>query len=290
MSSAKIELLDIFSYSCMNCLRSLEYIKKLDKRYGKFGLATILVHVPEWEFEKNKSNIQKAIKKYKIKFPKIIDKDRKLLGRMKINFWPAQILLKDARTEIRTEFGVHYMEFGTNYVDGKEVYRHVGEGNYKLLENKIRTELGINKISKLLFKTEPKYSKHPTIYAGSRKNGKVSGSYDAEDMKYGTIYANGSFLQKKEYLESIGKGSIKIKTRCKIINIVAESLTKKSIMIKISSNKRKKKGKNHKKINTKVIRICNPRLYTLNQSKKTNPQILEIETNKGLAVYSFSFQ
>ena len=50
-------LLDIFSYSCMNCLRSLELIKKIDKKYKEFGLKTIIVHSPEWEFEKDSKNI-----------------------------------------------------------------------------------------------------------------------------------------------------------------------------------------------------------------------------------------
>ena len=259
MSSAKIELLDIFSYSCMNCLRSLEHIKRLDGKYNRYGLKTIMVHAPEWEFEKNVSNIQNAIKRYKIKFQEIIDKDGKLLGKMGINFWPTQILLKDR----------------------KEVYRHFGEGNYKSLEHKIRKELKIDKKNSLLFKTEPKYSKYLTLYCGARKYGKIAKINDKSPVKFGVIHADDALKQKKEYLESAGKGLIKIKTKGKITNIVARSLTKKPITIKILYNNNK---------NKKIIRIDEPRLYTLVQSKNNSHQILDIETNKGLAVYSFSFK
>src|SRR3990167_1313877 len=115
MGQGNLVLLDIFSYSCMNCLRSLKYIRKIDERYNKYGLKTTLIHTPEWEFEKNKSNIARALKKYSISFPAIIGKDRKLINKLKIDFWPAQLL-------------VH---------NNKIVYRHTGEGNYKLLEEKI---------------------------------------------------------------------------------------------------------------------------------------------------------
>ena len=58
----------------MNCLRSLDFIKKIGNKYKKYGLKTILIHAPEWEFEKDHNNILRALKRYKIKFPIIIDK------------------------------------------------------------------------------------------------------------------------------------------------------------------------------------------------------------------------
>ena len=82
---SKLILLDIFSYSCMNCLRSLEFIKKIDKKYGNFGLETILIHPPEWSFEKNSNNIINAMKKYRISLPMVIDKNKKILKKLTID-------------------------------------------------------------------------------------------------------------------------------------------------------------------------------------------------------------
>src|SRR3989338_2918357 len=151
MNSEKLLLLDIFSYSCMNCVRSLGYIKKLGKKYQKYGLKTVVVHVPEWDFEKNKNNIHSQIKSQKIRFKVKIDRDKKLIDKLKVDFWPSQLLLKN----------------------NKVIYKHIGEGNYRILENSIKKYLKIKESS--IFHNEPKYTKFPTIYAGKKKKGKISG-------------------------------------------------------------------------------------------------------------------
>lgn len=235
-------LLDIFSYSCMNCLRSLDYIKKIDNSYRKYGLKTIIIHAPEWHFEKSDKNILSAVEKYKIKIPVIMDKNKKIIKKLKISFWPAQILIKG----------------------GKTVYRHVGEGNYKKLENSITKNLKRN--AKSIFKKEPKYSKFPALYCGKRK-GK-------------TIKLNG-WIQKNEYMESIKNNSIiSIKTEGKATNFVAESLKNKPITAKIKLND----------IFTKKITINGPQLYNLIKTNDCKQKELAIMAPKNLAIYSFSFQ
>ena len=131
----KLLLFDIFSYSCMNCLRSLDYIKKINNKYKKYGLKTILIHPPEWEFEKNGNNILHSIKKQKIKFPIIIDKDKKLIKKLKINFWPSQVLIKSSKNP--KNFLGHKKSQRDFFVNNRIIYKHTGEGNYKALENKI---------------------------------------------------------------------------------------------------------------------------------------------------------
>ena len=81
----------------MNCLRSLEFIRRIDDKYKKSGLRTIIVHPPEWDFEKNNKNIIDAMKKYRIDLPIIIDKNKRILKKLKINFWPTQILIKNGK-------------------------------------------------------------------------------------------------------------------------------------------------------------------------------------------------
>ena len=114
------------------------------------------------------------------------------------------------------------------------------------------------------------------------------------DLKFGTIYTNGAFLQKEEYLKSTGEGLIKIMAKGEMCNIVAKSLIKKPITIKIYSNNNKNSEKNTKnnQQNKISIKIINPRLYTIMESNNNNnnSKVLEIETSKGLAIYSFSFQ
>ena len=250
----KLVLFDVFSYSCMNCLRSLGFIKKISNKYKKFGLKTIIIHPPEWEFEKNNSNIRLASKKYRISFPIKIDRDYKIIKKFDVDFWPTQILVKN----------------------GKIVYNHVGEGNYKALENSIIKNLKTN--SRRLFDYEPKYAKIPTIYCGKKKKGRISRLN--KKLRFGIIYSDENWAQKDEYLQSLeNDSSLTILTKGKITNFVAKAINN-PIKIKIILNNKL----------IKQIVINKPRLYQIIKSKNNIQKKLTIITPKNLEVYSFSFQ
>ena len=104
-------------------------------------------------------------------------------------------------------------------------------------------------------------------------------SLNAKKRDFGVIYAGKGWLQKKEYIESMADSSaIKIRVAGNISNITAQSLTKKPIKIRLKTN--------DKRIISKIIN--KPKLYRLFKSK--NKKILDIWADKGLAIYSFSFQ
>jgi len=248
----KLVLFDIFSYSCTNCLRSLDYIKRINDKYKKYGLKTVLIHTPEWEFEKNYNNIFQASKKYKIKFPIMIDKDKKIIKNLKIDFWPSQILMN--KKEV--------------------IYKHIGEGNYNKLEDKIIKILKIK--TKKIFNKEPKYSKFPTIYAGKKKKGSISELKDK--LKFGIIYKGGKWTQNKEFLQ--GSGCLTIKTKGKTIFFTAKSFNNKSIYVKIKINNEL----------FKKIKINKPQLYNIIRLKDNKSKTLTLETKSKIAVYSFAFQ
>lgn len=255
MSSSNLILLDIFSYSCMNCLRSLGFIKKLKKKYRKFGLETILVHAPEWRFEKDSKNIAYALKKYKIDIPVIIDKDKKIIKKFKVDFWPSQILISNE----------------------KILYKRIGEGSYKKLENKISELLNAN--TERIFNKEPIYSKFPALYAGKRKKGKIKEFKNK--LKYGIIYKKGKWSQKNEFIQSSGRiNSLTILTKGRIISFVAETMGNKPAKIIIRLNDKYAKN----------LTVNNPRLYKILKLKNNKRQKLTIIAKPDLAIYSFSFQ
>lgn len=284
----QIILFDIFSYSCMNCLRSLDYIKKISDKYRKYGLKTTLVHPPEWEFEKNKKNIYKALKKYKINLPLIIDKDKRITKKLKINFWPAQILVKSSKNsknflghktkEIEDFRGFENKVFkqlqSDFFVKNKILYKHIGEGNYKELEDKIIKVLKIK--SNAVFDKEPKYTKFPTVYAGKKKKGRISKLKNK--LNFGIVYINGKWKQNNEFLQ--GKGSLIVKTKGKTVNYTAGSINNKSINVKVKINNK----------SIKKIKINEPRLYNIIRLKNNKPKKLTLETKSKLAIYSFAFQ
>lgn len=252
MTAKELFLFDIFSYSCMNCLRSLDYIKKLDNKYKRYGLKTVLIHPSEWDFEKDSNNIIRAAKKYRIRMPILLDKNKKIIKNLKINFWPTQILIKNKKT----------------------VYKHIGEGDYKALENSIIEALKIK--TKKIFNKEPKYTKFPTVYAGKRKKDKLSELKGK--LKCGIIYKKGAWKQNNESL--IGKGLLVIKTKGKVVSMVASSIKKKPVKINIMLNNKTSKN----------MIINEPQLYDIMRLKTDKTNILNLKTKSAISIYSFAFQ
>lgn len=113
----KVVVIDFWTYSCINCLRSLPYVKAWSERYGKDGLVVIGVHAPEFAFEKDVANVRKAVSDLGITYPVAIDNDFKIWRAFKNSYWPAHYFI-DAQGRMR--------------------FYHFGEGEYAQSEEVIR--------------------------------------------------------------------------------------------------------------------------------------------------------
>jgi thiol-disulfide isomerase/thioredoxin len=116
----KVVLVDFWTYSCINCLRTLSHLEAWDARYRKAGLAIVGVHTPEFAFEHDLGNVRRAVKRLGIRYPVALDNDYATWNAYLNEFWPAEYLI-DARGHLR---GAHF-----------------GEGRYDETEHEIRTLL-----------------------------------------------------------------------------------------------------------------------------------------------------
>src|SRR3989344_1860140 len=154
----KVVLVDFWTYTCINCIRTLPYLKDWYEKYKDKGLVIIGVHTPEFEFEKNPDNVAKAIKDFEIKYPVMQDNDYATWKAYNNRFWPAKYFIDK---------------------NGKIVSTHFGEGEYdeseKLIQ-KLLAESGAD-ISNMPV-NNPDYeinSNTPEIYLGySRMKGLAS--------------------------------------------------------------------------------------------------------------------
>jgi cytochrome c biogenesis protein CcdA/thiol-disulfide isomerase/thioredoxin len=119
----KVVLVDFWTYSCINCVRTLPYITAFDRKYHDKGLVVIGVHAPEFEFEKNIDNIKNAIAQHHIEYPVAVDSNLATWTRYRNQYWPAQYLINK---------------------NGQVVYTHFGEGDDEIIEHNIQTLLGID--------------------------------------------------------------------------------------------------------------------------------------------------
>ena len=116
----KVVLVDFWTYSCINCLRTLPYIKAWNEKYKDSGLVIIGVHTPEFPFEKDEANVRKAVKDLGITYPVPMDNNYKIWRSFNNEYWPADYLI-DATGAVR--------------------FHHFGEGAYDESEKQIRTLL-----------------------------------------------------------------------------------------------------------------------------------------------------
>jgi cytochrome c biogenesis protein CcdA/thiol-disulfide isomerase/thioredoxin len=119
----KVVLIDFWTYSCINCLRALPYVEAWSEKYKDAGLVVIGVHTPEFAFEKERANVEKAVRDLKITYPVAIDSDYRIWQAFHNEYWPA-----------------HY------FIDGKGRirYHHFGEGEYDQSERVIQELLREN--------------------------------------------------------------------------------------------------------------------------------------------------
>ncbi|MBZ9792254.1 cytochrome c biogenesis protein DipZ [Rhizobium sp. 3T7] len=101
----KVVLVDFWTYSCINCIRTIPYLRAWAQKYRDQGLVVIGVHSPEFAFEKRIDNVRQAIDKFQIGYPVAIDNNFKIWRAFGNNYWPAHYFI-DAKGQIRhTQFG-----------------------------------------------------------------------------------------------------------------------------------------------------------------------------------------
>ena len=163
----KVLLVDFWTYSCINCVRTLPYLTAWDKKYRDQGLVIVGIHSPEFEFEKDPDNVKAAVVARGIKYPVALDNNLATWQSFKNEYWPAHYLIDR---------------------DGQVVYTHFGEGRYDVTENNIRYLLGLNgtaetKVQQNLPSTE---GQTPETYLGYDRTesyvGKPDLQHDVSDV------------------------------------------------------------------------------------------------------------
>ncbi|MBZ4022550.1 cytochrome C biogenesis protein [Rhodobacter sp. TJ_12] len=125
----KVVLIDFWTYSCINCLRAIPYVKAWAETYGPQGLVVVGVHAPEFAFEKNPRNVARAVKDLGIAYPVALDNDYAIWRAFQNRFWPAHYFID---------------------VEGRIRHHHFGEGGYAESEQVIQqllAEAGLSKVA-----------------------------------------------------------------------------------------------------------------------------------------------
>lgn len=280
----KVVLFDFWTYSCAHCLRSLPYIKKWWEKYKDRGCIIIGIHAPEFIFEKDVNNVQKAIIDLGITWPIILDNELINWHNFANKYWPAKYLVD---------------------IKGHIVYSHFGEGEYEETEKAIQDLLG----GKNMPSVEKEKHEHgqicfrptPELYCGYSRGWISSGIYEENKIKQynesgvvsdDSIALKGKFLATPEYIESKEKGAeLIVHFQATEVNLVMESRSKNAIaQIELNGNivTDEYRGRD---VNSKgEVHIQKPSLYNLLKSNNLMEGILRIRAfESDFRAYAFTF-
>jgi cytochrome c biogenesis protein CcdA len=268
----KVVLVDFWTYSCINCVRTLPYITGWDKKYRDQGLVIIGVHSPEFEFEKNADNVRKAIAQHGIAYPVALDNQFGTWDNFKNQYWPAHYLIDRA---------------------GKVVYTHFGEGGYGVTENNIRFLLGIKTAeAPVTEKKEYAAGQTPETYVGYGRAKNFGGEKPAArnqpaDYAYPASLAqdhwalNGKWNVRAEKIVAAGEGAaLKLAFKAKKVFLVMGTETGAAIKIRVSLNGGA----------AEEMTVSGNTLYELASQETMQAGTVEIiAESPGLEAYAFTF-
>lgn len=279
----KVVLIDFWTYSCINCLRTLPYLKDWYKKYHDQGLVIIGVHSPEFEFEHNVNNIKNAVAKYGILYPVAVDNQFTTWQNYKNLYWPAHYLIDK---------------------DGRVVYHHFGEGKYDVTENNIRYLLGLkNSITENVSKSSStNLFQTPETYLGYGRAAAFSSPEAVTKNKAATYTSpqslsqnawalQGSWIIASDRIISAQPNAIlKINFNANHVFIVTGNGVNHPIKVTVLFDGKPLKTNLGKDIKNSQFIVDQHRLYDIISSQQTQHGILEIIPQAvGLEVYTFTF-
>ena len=264
----KVVLIDFWTYSCINCIRTLPYITKWYDKYKDQGFVVIGVHTPEFAFEKVKSNVETALQRYNITYPVMQDNNYKTWNAYKNQFWPAHYLIDK---------------------QGNVVYTHFGEGNYEATELAIRTLLGMEGDFEVPPQPEVNKSQTPEIYFGLARlknfGGAETPNTDDQIYVYPDKLAKNKFalegnwqFNQESAVHTKGFGRIKLNFNSAKVFMVAQSAQPTTIKVYVDGKL------------IKGVVVQESELYELFNSNEGNARTMEIEVPEGgFEAFTFTF-
>jgi cytochrome c biogenesis protein CcdA/thiol-disulfide isomerase/thioredoxin len=278
----KVVLIDFWTYSCINCIRTLPYLNAWNKRYAKDGLVIIGVHTPEFPFEREASNVEEAIKTDGIEYPVVQDNEMQTWNAYENLYWPAEYYV-DAKGNVR--------------------YADFGEGEYGKKEEVIRellTEAGHPPGKEL--SGAHGMAAEPTVTTPES----YLGSYRAEDFNNGLIkpgrqtftlkapgeneLSYGGEWKIEEYPATAGKGArLDLNFGARRVYLVLGSPGKPRRMKVLLDGKPIAAADDGSDVHNGYVTVTNERLYNLVELPKVEHHTLELVPEEGIQGYAFTF-
>jgi thiol-disulfide isomerase/thioredoxin len=261
----KVVLVDFWTYSCINCLRTLPYLESWDARYRSKGLVILGVHSPEFAFEHRLGNVRGAVRRLGVRYPVALDNDFDTWNAYQNQYWPADYLI-DRSGHVRDV--------------------HFGEGDYAGTEQKIR-QLLATPLPPALEQPDrtPTELRTPETYLGYTRIGNYDGSPLRTDeaasytfppsLPADSFAYAGTWTVEGERILAGEGARLRLNFLARSVHLVLGG-----------------RGQVRVKLNGRVLRTVNvaaDELYTLVTQKTARAGLLDLSFTPGLSAYAFTF-
>lgn len=285
----KAVLVDFWTYSCINCQRTIPYLNGWYSKYADKGFAIIGVHTPEFEFEKKYGNVRAAVEKFGIKYPVVLDNDFSTWNAYRNLYWPRKYLID---------------------IDGFIVYDHIGEGGYEETEREIQRALKermdvLNENGTVNQEIlAPKGTtiigipvvRSPETYFGSSRNNigngksRISGeqtfTYPSQ-VSASKLYLSGTWDFHPEYAESTEGSKVIFMYQGNNVYFVASSDS--PVNVKLTRDGEPIGDVSGDDVKDSEVVIKDARLYSIVSEKSWGEHTLVMEAPPGLKAFTFTF-
>jgi cytochrome c biogenesis protein CcdA/thiol-disulfide isomerase/thioredoxin len=265
----KVVLIDFWTYSCINCLRTLPHVKAWYHTYHDKGLVVIGVHTPEFAFEHVPSNVRGAVRRLGVTYPVALDNDYGTWNAFRNQYWPAKYLI-DRNGNLR--------------------YYHFGEGSYDTTESRIRTLLGKNAgmlpVANELSDPTPTGLMTPESYLGYQRLARFAQKsitpdrfatyhFPPNDLQQNELAYNGRWNVEGQRIVAGPGAQLRLRFQARSVHLVLGGHGSVAVTVD---------GKP-----VSVVPVRGSRLYTLARLPTDQSKLLELYFSPGVEAYAFTF-
>ncbi len=274
----KVVLVDFWTYSCINCIRTLPYLTSWDAKYKDQGLVIVGVHTPEFDFEKKIDNVGSAVREHGIGYPVVLDNDYATWRAYQNQYWPHKYLV-DAEGFIR--------------------YDHIGEGAYderekqivKLLQER-NASIRMNQSFPTVAAERPGDVRTPEIYFGHQfirqplgneqqllAEVPINFTFPASGVfEPNLAYLDGTWVLYKDYAELVSEtGHVALTFYAQKANIVAGAPKPQAVSVQLDDQAHQ------------ALSVQAHQLYRVASADDAALHTLVFNASKGFQLYTFTF-